>query len=61
MLHNVKESIKSCEIHLKRIQIMVPDMKTSNPKFLDSYKNSILATLEMKLLAMGMKFKTIFE
>lgn len=53
--------MKICENHLKRIQIMAPDMKTSRQKFAEEYKNSILATVEMKLLAMGLKFKSIYE
>lgn len=57
MLHNLKENIKICENHLKRIQIMEPDMKCSSDKFLQDYKSSIIATLEMKMLAIGIKFK----
>lgn len=45
MLHNLKENIRACENHLKRLQTMNPDMKTSNHKFLTEYKESIVATL----------------
>ena len=38
---------------------MAPDMKTTNHKFVEEYKSSIVATLEMKLLQIGMKFKEI--
>ena len=45
MLINVKENIKVCETHVKRLALMPPDMKTSNQKFAEEYKNSIVATL----------------
>lgn len=57
MLHNLNDNIKICENHLKRLQIMVPDMRNSNGKFVEEYKASILTTLEMKLLEAGLKFK----
>ena len=60
MLANIKDNIKVCENHLKRISLMAPDMKTSSRKFLEEYKSSIVATLEMKLLEIGLRFKQIF-
>lgn len=40
---------------------MQPDMKCSSDKFLKDYKSSIVATLEMKMLAIGIKFKQIYQ
>ena len=40
---------------------MNPDMKTSSSKFVEEYKSSIVATLEMKLLEIGLKFKQIYS
>lgn len=57
MLHNLNENIKVCENHVKRLQCLAPDMKTSSEKFLNEYKSSVLATIEMKLLETGLKFK----
>ena len=59
MLVNVKENMKLLETHLKRISLMAPDMKTNNHRFVEEYKASIVATLEMKLLQIGLKFKEI--
>lgn len=35
MLHNLNENIKVCENHVKRLQCMTPDMKTTSDKFLN--------------------------
>ena len=59
MLVNVKENMKLLETHLKRISLMAPDMKTTNHKFVEEYKASIVATLEMKMMQIGLKFKEI--
>lgn len=40
---------------------MQPDMKCSSDKFLKDYKSSVIATLEMKMLAIGIKFKQIYQ
>ena len=61
MLVNVKDNMKAFETHLKRISIMAPDMKTSSHNFSEEYKGSIVATLEMKLLQVGFKFKQIHQ
>jgi hypothetical protein len=50
MLLNVKESMKECEKNIKIIKSMNADLKSNSSEMVKKFKESVLLSLEIKLL-----------